>query len=151
MLKKLYYKYLRSMLIFSIVIVITYIILRNFAPDLVSANLPYLIVAFLLISAFTHYIIVKTDVERIEFKPDTSLPKDEQMKQLTAIERKFITRYMLTITIKLLGFLVLLVLYAYFNRADFFKFAINFLVLYFLYSFFEIVYLKKPVVGKSKS
>ncbi len=151
MLKKLYYKYLRSMLIFSIVIIVIYIILRNFAPQLVSPNLPYLIVIFLLVSAITHYLIVKTDVARIEFRPDTSLTKEEQMKQLTAIERKFITHYMLTITIKLLGFLVLLVLYAHFNRPDFFRFAINFLVLYFLYSFFEIIYLKKPVVGKSKS
>ena len=151
MFKKLYYKYLRSMLIFSIIIVIIYILLRQFAPALVSINLPYLIIAFLVITAITHYIVVKTDVARMEFKPDTTLPKEEQMKQLTAIERKFITHYMLTITIKLLGFLVLLLLYAYFNRPDFFKFATNFLALYLLYSLFEIVYLKKPIIGKTKS
>ncbi len=116
------------------------------APGIVSKNLPFLIIVFLIINAIVHYIVVKTDVQRMEFKPDENLPKEEQMKQLTNIERKFITHYMLLTTVKLLGFLVLLVLYAMFNRPDFLLFASNFLVLYVLYSVFEIIYIKKPVV-----
>lgn len=146
MFKILYTKYLKKLLIFSIIIAVIYIILRLAAPGIVSKNLPFLIIVFLIINAIVHYIVVKTDVQRMEFKPDENLPKEEQMKQLTNIERKFITHYMLLTTVKLLGFLVLLVLYAMFNRSDFLLFAANFLVLYVLYSVFEIIYIKKPVV-----
>lgn len=146
MFKILYTKYLKKLLIFSIIITVIYIVLHLAAPGIVSKNLPFLIIVFLIINAIVHYIVVKTDVQRMEFKPDENLPKEEQMKQLTNIERKFITHYMLLTTIKLLGFLVLLVLYAMFNRPDFLLFASNFLVLYVLYSVFEIIYIKKPVV-----
>ena len=112
MFKILYTKYLKKLLIFSIIIAVIYIILRLAAPGIVSKNLPFLIIVFLIINAIVHYIVVKTDVQRMEFKPDENLPKEEQMKQLTNIERKFITHYMLLTTVKLLGFLVLLVLYA---------------------------------------
>lgn len=146
MFKILYTKYLKKLLIFSIIITVIYIVLHLTAPGIVSKNLPFLIIVFLIINAIVHYIVVKTDVQRMEFKPDENLPKEEQMKQLTNIERKFITHYMLLTTVKLLGFLVLLVLYAMFNRTDFLLFASNFLVLYVLYSVFEIIYIKKPVV-----
>lgn len=146
MFKILYTKYLKKLLIFSIIIAVIYIVLHLAAPGIVSKNLPFLIIVFLIINAIVHYIVVKTDVQRMEFKPDENLPKEEQMKQLTNIERKFITHYMLLTTVKLLGFLVLLVLYAMFNSPDFLLFAANFLVLYVLYSVFEIIYIKKPVV-----
>ncbi len=146
MFKILYTKYLKKLLIFSIIITVIYIVLHLAAPGIVSKNLPFLIIVFLIINAIVHYIVVKTDVQRMEYKPDENLPKEEQMKQLTNIERKFITHYMLLTTVKLLGFLVLLVLYAMFNRPDFLLFAANFLVLYVLYSVFEIIYIKKPVV-----
>ena len=149
MFKKLYYKYLQQLLIFSIVIVVVYILLRFFVPAIVSPNLPFLIVAFLLVTAATHYVIVKADIERLENKPDDSLSKEEQMKKITAIERRFISRYMLVTTIKLLSFLITLALYAYFNKGDAVRFSLNFMVIYLLYSFFEIIYIKKPVVGKN--
>ncbi len=149
MFKQLYYKYLQLLLIFSIIIVAMYIVLRFVVPSIVSANLPFLIVAFLLVTAITHYIIVRADVERMENKPDDSLSKEEQMKKITAIERRFISRYLLITTVKLLSFLIILILYAYFNRKDAVCFSLNFIVLYLLYSFFEIIYIKKPVVGKN--
>jgi hypothetical protein len=148
MLKKLYYRYLQSLLIFSIIIAVVYIVLRFAIPWIVSANLPYLIVIFVLVSAVTHYVITRSDVERIEHKPNPELNKDEQMKEITAIERRFITRYMLTTAIKLLSFLVLLLLYAYINREDAILFLLNFMAIYLMYSVFELAYLKKPVVGK---
>lgn len=137
------------LLIFSIIIVLVYIVLRFAVPFIVSPNLPFLIVAFLLVTAITHYIIVRADVERIENKPDDRLSKEEQMKKITAIERRFISRYLLITTVKLLSFLIVLILYAYFNKEDAIRFLLNFIVLYLLYSFFEIIYIKKPVVGKN--
>ena len=145
MLKKIYYKYLQTLLIFSIIITAVYIGLRQFVPDIVSQNLPFLIVIFVLLTAITHYIVTKTDVERLEHKPNPDLSKDEQMKEITAIERKFITRYMGVTTVKLLSFLILLALYAWFNSPDAVRFLLNFMAIYLLYSIFEIVYIKKPI------
>ena len=145
MLKKIYYKYLQILLIFSIIITAVYIGLRQFVPDIVSQNLPFLIVVFVLLTAVTHYIVTKTDVERMEHKSNPDLSKEEQMKEITAIERKFITRYMGVTTVKLLSFLILLALYAWFNSADAVRFLLNFMAIYLLYSVFEIVYIKKPI------
>ena len=145
MLKKIYYRYLQSLLIFSIIITVIYIGLKYFFADIVSVNLPFLIVIFAVVTAISHYIVVRTDVERIELKPNPELSKEEQMKEITNIERRFITKYMLATTIKLLSFLILLALYAYLNRADAVRFLLNFMVIYLLYSFFEIIYVKKPI------
>jgi hypothetical protein len=108
MLKKIFYKYLRSLLIFSILIVAAYAALQHFAAELVSSNTPYLIIVFLLITAITHYTIIGADVERFEYKPNPDLDKEAQTKELMGIERRFITRYMLVTTVKLLSFFVLL-------------------------------------------
>ncbi|MDR0605505.1 MAG: hypothetical protein LBG80_14495 [Bacteroidales bacterium] len=148
MLKKIYYRYLQSLLIFSILVTVVYIVLRFVIPWIVSANLPYLIVIFVLVSALTHYIITRSDVERMEHKSNPELSKDEQMKEITTIERRFITRYMLTTAIKLLSFLVLLLLYAYTNREDAILFLLNFMAIYLIYSVFELVYIKKPITEK---
>ena len=148
MFKKLYGQYLKLLLIFSIIIVVIYICFRLWLPFLVSVNLPFLILAFVVLTAVMHYFVAQADAQRIKFKPDINISKEERMKMLTDIERKFITRYLLITTIKLLGFLIMLVLYAYFNRKDFLLFGANFLVIYIMYSIFEIIYLKQPVVGK---
>jgi len=145
MLKKIYYKYIQTLLIFSIIITAIYIGLRQFVPDIVSPNLPFLIVIFVVVTAVMHYVVIRTDVERIEHKPNPELSKDEQMKAIAAIERKFISRYMLVTTVKLLSFLVLLVLYAYFYRQDAVRFLSNFIVIYLIYSVFEVLYIKKPI------
>ena len=151
MFKRIYYRYLQSLLIFSIIVTIIYILLRYFVSDIVSVNLPFLIVIFALVTAISHYIVVRTDVDRMEHKSNPELSKDEQMKEITAIERRFITKYMLATTIKLLSFLIFLGVYAYLNRADAVRFLLNFMVIYLLYSFFEIIYIKQPVKGKEKS
>jgi hypothetical protein len=88
-------------------------------------------------------------VERMEHKPNPDLNKEEQMKEITNIERRFISKYMLTTTIKLLSFLILLLLYAYLNREDAIRFLLNFMAIYLLYSVFEIIYIKKPVGGRN--
>ncbi|MDR1459724.1 MAG: hypothetical protein LBI60_05875 [Bacteroidales bacterium] len=148
MLKKIFYKYLQYLLIFSIGITIIYIVLKLVVPDIVSSNLPYLILAFVVVTAITHYIITRSDVERLNLKPNPDLNKDEQMKEITAIERRFISHYMLITTIKLLSFLILLLLYAYFCREDAVRFLLNFMVIYLLFSVYEIIYIKKPINSK---
>ena len=148
MLKNIFYKYLQSLLIFSIFVVVLYVVLQRFANSLISCNTPYLIVIFLIVTAITHYIIIKTDVERINYKPNSELDKEAQTKEMLRIERRFITRYMLATTVKLLSFLALLVLYVLFNRADIIPFSLNFMALYVLYSLFEVVNIRKPIREK---
>jgi len=150
MLKKIFYRYLRSLLIFSILIVAVYAALQRFTTDLVSPNTPYLIIVFLIITAITHYIIVKADVEKLEYKPNPDLDKDAQTRDLLNIERRFINRHLLITTVKLLSFFALLGLYAYFKRDDIVPFSLNFLALYLLYSIFEIIYIRKPSKMNSK-
>ena len=145
MFKKSFYKYLRSLLIFSVLVVAAYITLQYFASELVSKNTPYLILVFLVITAIYHCVIIKTDVERAEYKPNPELDKEAQKRELLSIERRFISLYMLITTVKLLFFIALLGLYAYFNTGDIIRFSLNFLAIYLLYALFEIIYIRKPV------
>ena len=101
---------------------------------------------FLVIMAATHAIVLRADAERLEYQADPEKNAEEQRKELTAIEKKIITRYMLATTVKLLFFLVLLLVYAFTNRQDLLRFGLNFVVLYLSYSIFEVLMLKKPLL-----
>lgn len=149
MFKKIFYRYLRSLLIFSIIIVAVYVALQHFAAVLVSSNTPYLIIVFLMVTTISHYVITQADVGRMEYKPQPDASKEVRTKELMKIERRFIARYMLITIVKLLSFLSLLGLYAYFNPDDIIRFALNFLALYILYSLFEFIYIRKPLNWKS--
>ncbi|MDR1792773.1 MAG: hypothetical protein LBR36_04955 [Bacteroidales bacterium] len=148
MLQKLYFRYLRNLLIFSILVILLYIGLRFCIGEYLSDNLPFLLIGFIVFTALTHLIIAQADALRLTFRPDDSLSKEDRMKAFASIERKFISRYMLVTGIKLLTFLLVLVLYAFFNKEDIFGFAIGFFVIYLLYSVFEIIQIRRPVVGK---
>ena len=143
MFKKLYFKYLQRLLLFTICILAVYMLCAKFAPFLLSTNCIYLIILFLIVIAGTHAIVIQTDVKRLEHDP--SLNEEERKKEIFDLEKKFIAHYMLATTIKLLTFLVLLVAYAFAYRADMLRFGLNFIVLYISYSLFEIFILKKPV------
>lgn len=145
MLKNIYVKYIKKLLIFTIFILAIQTLCQYVFPQIISSNTVYLILLFLVLTAISHYIILRTDVQRMEFKPDTSKTKEEQMKALMTIERKFISHYMLITTVKLLLFLALLLIYALVNKEDMLLFSLNFMVLYLLYSVFEIIFIKRPI------
>lgn len=145
MFKKLYFKYLQRLLGFTICILAIYMLCAKFADFLLSTNCIYLIMFFLIVIAGTHAIVIQTDAKRLEYEPDSTLNADEQKQELVKIEKKFITHYMIATTIKLFVFLLLLVIYAFTNKADILRFGLNFIVLYTAYSLFEILILKKPV------
>ena len=146
MFKKLYIKYLKRLVFFTVFILALYIALQYLRPDLLSPFCIYLIMIFLVIMAATHAIVLRADAERLEYQADPEKNAEEQRKELTAIEKKFITRYMLATTVKLLFFLVLLLVYAFTNRQDLLRFGLNFVVLYLSYSIFEVLMLKKPLL-----
>lgn len=145
MLKNIYVKYIKKLLIFTIFILAIQTLCQYVFPQIISSNTVYLILLFLIFTAISHYVILRTDVQRMEFKPDAGKTKEEQMKALMAIERKFISHYMLITTVKLLLFLALLLIYALVNKDDMLLFSLNFMVLYLLYSVFEIIFIKKPI------
>jgi hypothetical protein len=145
MLKNIYVKYIKKLLIFTIFILAIQTLCQYVFPQIISSNTVCLILLFLIFTAISHYVILRTDVQRMEFKPDAGKTKEEQMKALMAIERKFISHYMLITTVKLLLFLALLLIYAFVNKEDMLLFSLNFLVLYLLYSVFEIIFIKKPI------
>jgi hypothetical protein len=64
--------------------------------------------------------------------------RDDQGKE----GKRFVSNYMLSRVVKLLSCLLFLLLYLFLNRADAIRFAIAFLVIYFLYSIFEVVLLR---------
>ncbi|NLE62440.1 MAG: hypothetical protein GX612_01195 [Bacteroidales bacterium] len=146
MLKQLYFNYIKKLLIFTVFLLVIEVVFLYVFPQLISSNFVYLLLLFLLFTAGSHYIVVRTDVKRIEFKPDPSKTKEEQMKDLMAIERKFISNYMLITVAKLLLFLTIILIYSLINKPDMLRFSLNFLVLYLLYSVFEIIVIKKPIL-----
>lgn len=145
MFKKLYFKYLQRLLLFTIIILAIYMLFAKFAPQLLSPNCIYLIVFFLLVIAGIHAIVIQTDAKRLDYQPDPSLSEEEQKNALFQIEKKFITHYTIATAIKLFVFLLLLIVYAFINKTDMLLFGIDFLFLYIAYSVFEIFILKKPV------
>ena len=145
MFKKMYFKYLQRLFLFTIIILAIYMLFAKFAPQLLSPNCIYLIVFFLLVIAGTHAIVIQTDAKRLDYQPDPSLSEEEQKNALFQIEKKFITHYTSATAIKLFVFLLLLIVYAFINKTDMLLFGIDFLFLYIAYSVFEIFILKKPV------
>lgn len=145
MFKQLYLKYLKRLLIFTILLMAVFILCHYSWPFVLSPFCIYLILLFLAIMAGTHAIVLKTDAMRLEYRPDPDKDEEACRKDLMDIEKKFVTRYMLATTIKLILFLILLVAYAFVNRNDILRFGLNFLVLYVAYSIFEILILKKPL------
>ncbi|MBO7629322.1 MAG: hypothetical protein J6S87_05190 [Bacteroidales bacterium] len=63
--------------------------------------------------------------------------------------KKFVSSYMISRTVKILSCLLFLFLYIFLNKEDSIRFAIAFMVIYFLFAIFEIVVLKKENESKS--
>ena len=111
------------LIIFSVFITALSVALQLLFPKYASPAIPFILIFFFLITLFSIIIVLK--------------------KPQGATEKKFIINYMITRVIKNFSMLVFLVLYLIFNKDDRWNFAGAFLSIYFLYSIFEIVALKK--------
>lgn len=123
-------KFSFRILVFSVIVTGLTLIFQWICPQYASPALPFIVLFFLVITLFTIYIVLRDDTG-----------KDG---------RRFVSNYMLSRIIKLLSCLLFLVLYIFLNRKDAWKFAIAFLVIYFIYSIFEVVILKKENADMSK-
>ena len=85
---------------------------------------------FCIITLFTIYIVLR----------------DEKGKA----QNRFISNYYLSRIIKIFSCLIFLIAYMLLNKPDALRFAIAFLVVYFMYSIFEVVVLKKEMSDMGK-
>lgn len=110
-------------IVFSVIVAGLAVLFQWLWPQLATPALPFIVLFFFVITLLTMYIVLRDDTGRDG--------------------KKFVSSYMLSRTVKLLSCLLFLLLYMFLNREDSIKFAIAFMVIYFLYAIFEIVLLKK--------
>lgn len=115
-------KFSFRIIIFSVVIAGLTVLFQWLFPQLASPALPFIVLFFFVITLFTMFVVMR----------------DDQGKE----GKRFVSNYMLSRVVKLLSCLLFLLLYLFLNRADAIRFAIAFLVIYFLYSIFEVVLLR---------
>jgi L-asparagine transporter-like permease len=116
-------KFAFRLIIFSAIMAAVGVVFQLILPQYASPAIPFIVIFFFIITLFTLYVVLR--------KPS----------QVSG--RKFIAGYMLSRIIKIFSTLAFLILYMIFNKIDRIPFAIAFLVVYFAYSVFEVVALKK--------
>ncbi|MBQ6666624.1 MAG: hypothetical protein IJM65_00755 [Bacteroidales bacterium] len=144
--RDLYSKYLKRLFLLTIFILALFVLCSHCWPFLLSPFCIYLIIFFLVVMAGTHAIVLQADAERLSYVSEEGADAETQRKAIMDTEKKFIRRYLIATTVKLMLFLVLLVAYAFTNRDDMLRFGLNFIVLYLIYSIFEVLILKKPLL-----
>lgn len=116
-------KFSFRIIVFSVIIAALSLLFQWLWPQLATPALPFIVLFFFAMTLFTMYIVLRSD--------------DGQDG------RKFVSSYMISRTVKLLSCLLFLLLYMFLNREDALRFAIAFMVIYFLYAVFEIFLLKQ--------
>ncbi len=116
-------KFSFRIIVFSVIVAGLALLFQWIWPQLATPALPFIVLFFFVMTLLTMYIVLRGDNGRDG--------------------RKFVSSYMLSRTVKLLSCLLFLLLYMFLNREDAIRFAIAFMVIYFLYAVFEIIVLKK--------
>ncbi|MCR4826764.1 MAG: hypothetical protein K5882_07440 [Bacteroidales bacterium] len=116
-------KFSFRIIVFSVIIAGLSLLFQWLFPQYASPALPFIVLFFFAITLLTLYIVLRNN--------------DGQEG------KRFVSAYMLSRTVKILSCLLFLFLYMFLNQKDAVKFAIAFMVIYFLYAIFEIVVLKK--------
>ena len=116
-------KFSFRIIVFSVIVAALALLFQWIWPQLATPALPFIVLFFFAVTLFTMYIVLRSD--------DGS------------DSRKFVSSYMISRTVKLFSCLLFLLLYMFLNREDALRFAIAFLVIYFLYAIFEIFLLKQ--------
>ena len=110
-------------IVFSVIIAGLSLLFQWLFPQYATPALPFIVLFFFVITLLTLYIVLRNN--------------DGQEGN------RFVSSYMLSRTIKILSCLLFLLLYMFLNRDDALRFAIAFMVIYFLYAIFEIFLLKQ--------
>ena len=115
-------KFSFRIIVFSVIIAGLSLLFQWLFPKYATPALPFIVLFFFVISLLTLYIVLRNN--------------DGQNG------KRFVSAYMLSRTIKILSCLLFLFLYMFLNHEDAVKFAIAFLVIYFLFAIFEVFVLK---------
>lgn len=118
-------------IVFSVIVAGLSALFQWIWPNLATPALPFIVLFFFVITLFTIYIVLRND------NP--------------ANQRQFYSGYMLSRIVKIFSCLLFLGIYMFLNRDDALKFAIAFLIIYFLFSIFEVFLLKMENDDISKS
>lgn len=110
-------------IVFSVIIAGLSLLFQWLFPQYATPALPFIVLFFFIITLLTLYIVLRNN--------------DGQEG------KRFVSAYMLSRTTKILSCLLFLFLYMFLNREDAVKFAIAFMVIYFLFAIFEVFVLKK--------
>lgn len=116
-------KFSLRILIFSIVVAGLCALFQWLVPAYASPALPFIVLFFFVITLFTIFVVLRDDQG-----------KDGQ---------RFVSGYLLSRIIKLFSCLLFLLLYILLNKEDAWKFGFSFIIIYFLFSIFEVLLLKK--------
>ena len=116
-------KFSFRIIVFSVIVAGLSLLFQWLFPQYATSALPFIVLFFFVITLLTLYIVLRNN--------------DGQEG------KRFVSAYMLSRTVKILSCLLFLFLYMFLNQKDAIKFAIAFMVIYFLYAIFEVVVLKK--------
>jgi len=116
-------KFAYRLIVFTVVMAVLAVLFQLIFQDYCTPALPYIVLFFFLLTLFTLYIPLRN-------------PSKTQ-------GTKFVSSYLLSRIIKFFACFVFLLLYLLLNKNDRISFAISFIVIYFAYSCFEVVILKK--------
>ena len=116
-------KFSFRIIVFSVIMAGLALLFHWLCPQWATPALPFIVLFFFLITLFTMFVVLR----------------DKEGKD----GKKFVSSYMLSRTVKFLSCILFLFLYIFLNQKDAIRFAIAFLVIYFLYAIFEVFLLKK--------
>lgn len=116
-------KFSFRIIVFSVIIAGLSLLFQWLFPQYATPALSFIVLFFFVITLLTLYIVLRNN--------------DGQEG------KRFVSAYMLSRTVKILSCLLFLILYMFLNQKDAIKFAIAFMIIYFLYAIFEVVVLKK--------
>jgi hypothetical protein len=118
-MRSAYLNFMKKLIIYTLAVAAASYVILYFLPDsYISPTLPYQFIFFFALTVLIHRILLKTMVNR---------------------SRNFVNIFMLLTFFKLMFLLTVVLVYIFLNREDAVQFTIAFLVLYFLFTGFEVV------------
>jgi len=117
-MRKKYQKFLLELTILSMILGLLDFLLSRFLTDsIISPAIPYLLILFYVATALVHYILLRITV----LNP-----------------RKFVGYFMLATFIKLMSYMIVIVVYAFYVKEGILPFILSFFTLYIIYTVFEV-------------
>lgn len=118
-MNSIFSKFLKKLTIFALVLGLIVFVVAFYLPHkFVSPALPYIIIFFFSISAFTYYLAIKA------FSKKTSI---------------YANFFMISVFAKMIVYVAIILIYAFINTGDIVNFIITFFIFYFLFTSFETI------------